>query len=54
LEHFRYRKPGRAAVSNIGAKIMSVMKLNQIAGMLTLTVALCGAGMAFAQNAPFA
>jgi hypothetical protein len=31
---------------------MIVMKLNQIAGMLTLTVALCGAGMAFAQNAP--
>jgi len=31
---------------------MSVMKLNQIVGMLALTTALCSAGLAFAQNAP--
>jgi hypothetical protein len=33
---------------------MSVMKLNQIVGMLALTTALCSAGLAFAQNAPAA
>jgi hypothetical protein len=32
--------------------MMSFRKLNQIAGMLSLTAALCGAEMAFAQNAP--
>jgi hypothetical protein len=31
---------------------MSVMKLNQIVGMLALTTALCSAGLALAQNAP--
>jgi hypothetical protein len=31
---------------------MSVMRLNQFAGMLALTVALCSAGTAFAQSAP--
>jgi hypothetical protein len=31
---------------------MSVMKLNQIVGMLALTTALCNAGLVFAQNAP--
>src|SRR5271157_726848 len=31
---------------------MSVTKLNQVAGMLVLTAALCSAGTASAQNAP--
>jgi hypothetical protein len=31
---------------------MSGIRLNQIVGMLTLTAALCGAGLAFAQSAP--
>jgi hypothetical protein len=31
---------------------VSVIKLNQIVGMLALTTALCSAGLAFAQNAP--
>lgn len=31
---------------------MSVMKLNQIVGMLALTTALCSAGLALAQSAP--
>jgi hypothetical protein len=32
--------------------MMSFMQLNKIAGMLSLTVALCGAGTAFAQSPP--
>jgi hypothetical protein len=35
-----------------GAEVMTVMKLNQIIGMLALTTALCSAEVAFAQNAP--
>jgi hypothetical protein len=35
-----------------GAEVMSIMKLNQIVGMLALTTALCSAGLAFAQNVP--
>jgi hypothetical protein len=38
--------------SQQGAEVMSVMKLNQIVGMLALTTALCSAGLAFAQSAP--
>jgi hypothetical protein len=32
--------------------MMSVMKLNRIAGMLGVTAALCGPGMALAQTPP--
>jgi hypothetical protein len=38
--------------SQQGAEVMSVMKLNRIVGMLALTTALCGAGLALAQSAP--
>jgi hypothetical protein len=37
---------------NQRVKAMSIMRLNQIIGMLVVTTALCSAGLAFAQNAP--
>lgn len=46
------RKLDCAAIADKGTEIMSVMRSNQLAGMLALTAALCSAGMAFAQSAP--
>jgi hypothetical protein len=39
-------------LSQQGVEVMSVMKLNQIVGLLALTTALCSAGSALAQTAP--
>lgn len=51
LRTFDISKADRAAITNKGTEIMSVMRLSH-AGMLALTVALCSAGTAFAQSAP--